>query len=591
MPAGSPFPGKYKIALTPYMIELHNNLNPSDPCEIMAVMKAAQIAGSTVGENAILFDVKEDPCKMLYVTATDKLAEKWDVTRLEPMLEGAGVSHLLQSETKKIGKNKTGGKAQNKTYRGGGSIDAISYNRVSSQRMTSYKKAMFDEVDAAKHTVGDEGDPVKNGLARTTAFEGRRKIFILSTPLLTRTSKIRKAFLKGDQRKYNVPCPHCGHLQKLEWRHLKFKTDKYNVVIPGSVYYECQSKDCDEKIYNYHKTEMLEHVSTGGKAEWIPENLHARKNYKSYHISALYAPIGMVTWETLAQEFADAQENREEEQNFVNLRLGETYDDEGGAAAPDWYEVTALRGNYKRSTVPDGVKFVTMACDVQGDRIEAELCGHGEHGRSWSIEYYVFLGKTNDPNSGAFKILKDKWLRRDFIVMPTLILIDSGYNTPIVNEFCRGSSFVFPIMGAGYIKNKLFVEKRLVEYGNVKMFDINTDVYKRALYSRLQLRKDLEGNIPAFYQSFPFDYPDKYFKMLVAEKRIALLTKGQITGYKWVKKSQGAANEALDLRVYNYCALDIFALNVCMMNGIEKLDYRFFWKKCKKNKLVLNPGK
>lgn len=558
------------------MKEILYELSPSSPTEIIAIMKAAQIAGSTAAENRILFEIAEDPGPLLYITATDELAREWAEKRLEPLIELAGLREKIKPTTSKFGKRATGNRTKSKTYQGGGMIYATSYNRTGTLRMQSFKTVIMDEIDGAKHSVNNEGDPRKIAEARTSAYKGRKKILILSSPLLDRTSKIKKAFLEGDQRMFFVPCPHCGFMQILQLRNLKYEVDKFNIIKENSVYIECENKECDKKIYNYHKAEILK------KGEWRPKNPNAKKNYKSYHISALYAPIGMITWADLAQEFVDAQENPEELQNFVNLRLGETYDDEGGAEAPEWQEVLGLRDNYKKATIPEGVLCVTMACDVQKDRIEAEICGFGEDGRSWSIDYLIFKGDVANSHSGAFKKLRNMIIDKKLPVMPSIILIDAGFKTPIVCEFCRNSNSIFPVMGLKYIKNKMFVEKILSEFNNQRFFEINTDLYKLNLYSRLKLRKDLEGNLPKFYQSFPWNYSDNYFKMLVAEKRIAIIKNGQIINYKWIKKHAGIKNEALDCRIYNYAAIDIFANYICNEFGIKKLDYRFFWKWCKK---------
>jgi len=592
LPPGTPFPGKYKTILTPYVREIQDEMSPASSTEIIVIMKGAQVAGSVSAENRILYEIAEDPGPLLYVTASDKLADEWNEKRLDPMLELSGLDAKIKPVTKRKGARITGHKAKSKTYEGGGSIYATSYNRVATLRMTSFRTVILDEVDGAKHTVGSEGDPVKNAIARTTAFEGRKKIIILSTPLIDSTSKIKKAFLKGDQRYYNVPCPHCGTFQKILWKNIKYEIDKYNTVINDSVYLQCINEKCHKKIYNYYKTEMLE------KGFWKPENVNARANYKSYHISALYAPIGMITWQSIAQEFVDAQENKEELQNWINLRLGEPYKIEGDA--PEWREVSSLRSNYKSGFVDENILCVTMACDVQAGskenklnppRIEAEIVGHGKNGKTWAIQYYTFVGSVDDAYSGAFAKLKQFITKKEFPVTPQLILIDAGYNTDIVYEFCRGAYGIFPCMGIGYIKNKMFAEKKLIEF-NSTLFELNTDQYKQKLYSRLRLRKDFDNVAPFGYQFFPYDYPDSYFRSLTAEKRIEVLQHGQVIKYKWVKKSAGAKNEALDIRVYNYAALDIFATNICKSFEIDKLDYKFFWAFCeKKIKLQKNQKK
>ena len=113
-------------------------------------------------------------------------------------------------------------------------------------------------------------DPIELARKRTTTFS-RRKIFLLSTPTIENLSTIDKEFKKGDQRYYNVPCPHCKGKQKLIFSNLKFtkKINNEKLVEPDSVYYECTYRKNEIKEFN--KTWMLEN------GEWIPDNTDANK--------------------------------------------------------------------------------------------------------------------------------------------------------------------------------------------------------------------------------------------------------------------------------------------------------------------------
>ena len=104
--------------------------------------------------------------------------------------------------------------------------------------MTSFRTVIMDEIDAAPHSVKGEGDPQKLAEARTNGYSGRKKILLISTPLLLQTSKIYKSFLEGDQRHLHIECPFCNQYQKLEWRNFKYKVEK-ELVIQDSVYFEC----------------------------------------------------------------------------------------------------------------------------------------------------------------------------------------------------------------------------------------------------------------------------------------------------------------------------------------------------------------
>jgi phage terminase large subunit GpA-like protein len=68
----------------------------------------------------------------------------------------------------------------------------------------------LDEVDAYPPSADDEGEPVALAEARTRTFSWRRKVFLASTPTIKGLSVIEREFEASDQRRYFVPCPHCG---------------------------------------------------------------------------------------------------------------------------------------------------------------------------------------------------------------------------------------------------------------------------------------------------------------------------------------------------------------------------------------------
>src|SRR6202035_4735242 len=70
--------------------------------------------------------------------------------------------------------------------------------------------------DLAKWEVNSAGDPEQQADSRSRAIEFA-KIFKPSTPLVEPGCRISKDFEAGSQELPYVPCPHCDHMQVLEW--------------------------------------------------------------------------------------------------------------------------------------------------------------------------------------------------------------------------------------------------------------------------------------------------------------------------------------------------------------------------------------
>ena len=59
--------------------------------------------------------------------------------------------------------------------------------------------------------VGDpENAELVGAEARSLTFAHRRKVFLVSTPTIRGVSRIEREYEASDQRRFFVPCPHCG---------------------------------------------------------------------------------------------------------------------------------------------------------------------------------------------------------------------------------------------------------------------------------------------------------------------------------------------------------------------------------------------
>lgn len=572
MPPNSPCPGFYDSSYTPYWIEPMENMSPASPIRHTSIMKAVQ-TGATTGvlENPIAFYVGAQPSDIQYISATKDNLKKWVIKKLDPLIDSCGLRFLIDKQTDNKKSRRTGDQMLLKEFLGG-TLLMGSAQTPTDMRQDSVKILLRDEIDGAPTllTTG-EGNWLDVSEGRTFAFGNRAKIIDVSTPTEYDISNIRRMYEAGDQRKFLVPCPFCGEYQELQWGDedtksgLKADTKAGKVI---SVYYACQR--CGEAIRNSHKTYML------SKGRWAPTAISDSEYRRSYHISTLYSPIGMVSWEQIYAKYIKAQKDPADGmRSFTNLILGLPYKEIGKRINPR----DISRGTYARGTVPEGVLFLTASVDVQKGvkkdpkkppRLEMEVCGHGLGYRTWSIDHKVIKGSVDDPFDGAWQELRELFLkekmvfrRKDGIVIPLkIMLIDSQYLPNVVYQFCEfNTANMFAIKGfkdfsikkdkdTDEATSRDYNRFKLSKSGEHRFYNIATVFYKQMLFYNLRVQRQNPGPQKRGFCEFPEDYPDEYFDQLTAEQ--------MMEGGRTFKRIGVRPNEALDLRVYNLAASHIW---------------------------------
>ena len=353
MPTSTPIPGIVDINKTPFTIEIMDCMSPSSEIQEIDILKAAQVAITWSAENVIAYWMKENPAEILYITADQTLLDRW-TKRLEALIDSMGIRHLISAQTENTKTRKTGDKAFSKEFVGG-SLDMASAQAAGSLRSDSKRILIMDEIDGAPANLRTgEGNFVEVAYARTNAFENRRKVMRFSTSTTYENSLIWRKYELGDQRKFFVKCPHCNFEQVLDDERLKPVFEKELLI---SVYYDCLNEKCITPIYNYHKTEMLLN------GQWKPTAISKSKYRRSYHISSMYAPVGMLSWKKIYEKYLEAQLDPDGMRSFTNLYRGLPFKESG--SRPDFNKVIEQRGLYASRDIPDGVLYLTVGIDVQ----------------------------------------------------------------------------------------------------------------------------------------------------------------------------------------------------------------------------------
>ena len=557
LPQTSAEPGPWRTARTPYLREIMDRLSPSDPCETVVIMKGAQLGFTALAENWVGHSIHLDPSPILLVQPTWNTAKDYAKDRINPLVS---TTPELRERVTEQRSRKSGSTTTRKEFPGGFLV-VTGANSAAELRAKAIRRLVLDEVDGYPADVDGEGDPVALALKRTATFSNR-KVLIFSTPTIKGASRIefefegtleqqRSGYSPTDQRKYFVPCPHCGTFQTLEWEQVRWSELERE---PQDAVYDCPHCGC--AIEQHEKDGML------AKGEWRATTASSNPKVVGYFLSGLYRPHGWRSWGDIAVDWVKAKRTKDTAKLrvIINTDLGQTWDVSDGQSV-DPSSLMGRREDYG-STCPDGVCLVTAGVDVQGDRLEVEFVGWGADEESWSLDYKILHG---DPGQREVWALLDEQLLRRFDpprargktagLGVSAACVDAGFKTQTVCDFARArrTRRIWAIKGAANTQHSPHpiwsVRPGKPMKGKYDLYTVGSDTAKELLYARLHIDQPGPG-----YCHFSKPHNDEvYFFQLTAEKLRTKYRDGRAIYFWW--KPDNRRNEALDCRVYATAAL------------------------------------
>lgn len=272
---------------------------------------------------------------VLWVMPNREMVRKHSKNRWMPLIAGSdGTAHLIPS-----GKDQHSWTVFDQRI-GASIVQFVGSHSAASLSSTPVGLVILDEVDKlARSTKRDgnviEADAVNLAEQRTKDFPNPKRIKT-STPTVP-DGAIWQEFLKGDQRRYNVPCPNCEKKIVLAW-------SKMMTVLPliGNESFvtwdsEAKRKDgiwdlgrvvnsarveccfCGFHILDAHKTRMVR------DGIWMPTNPHASTSFWSMHLPSMYAASPETNFGRLAEKFLTAKRSLMGPQGFINGELAEPF--------------------------------------------------------------------------------------------------------------------------------------------------------------------------------------------------------------------------------------------------------------------------
>ncbi|WP_137136568.1 terminase gpA endonuclease subunit [Rhizobium sp. FKY42] len=529
----SPFPGDYNPDNFPYFNEILKALSPSDPCRIVTLMKSAQLGGTVLANIFTLGSLAMDPGDLLYVWPTVTKAENWSKMKLAPMLRNT--SSLAKAFPMKsrdghdslLYKERADGRGAMLIMGANAPIDQVSVPRQV-------------QDDLSKFENNSAGDPETQADSRSRAYEFA-KVFKISTPLVMPGCRITRSFEDGSQEHLYVPCPHCGHMQTLEWENMLANLDEAH---PEKAHFTCI--ECGTEIEEHHRVKMAR------AGEWRAHNPKAKRQHRSFYLWSVISALQ--SWERIAREWLSAKGDPASEQTFLNDTVGRAYVTAG--EAPPWETLRdrAAKSDYAKGRIPLGGLVLTLGIDCQIDRVECQIVAFGRDFRRFVVDYFVIPGHISDPvcQERLDALIYQTW--KNSVGRPIgldRVAIDGNAFTEEVWEWVRRHPASKLVMVRGANSDLAPLTQRVKKERNHRtgkvnkysrrFYTFNGSVLKMALYRNVGKIDPLERG----FVGFPTGLDDEYFRMLTAERRVPKKRKDGHTEYKW-EKDAAQANEALD---------------------------------------------
>lgn len=535
-------PGRWRTARTPYLQGIMDAFNDEEIEEIIFV-KCTQVGGTEGLNNILGYIIDQDPSPTLFVYPTLELAEYTSKNRLQPMV------NLCDSLKEKY--REQGSKLLELQF---DSMYVVlsGANSPASLASRPIRFLMMDEVDKYPPCAGKESDPRSLARERTKTFAHNKKICQASTPT-RKTGPIWQEWENADdQRRYYVPCPHCGHYQTFRFKQIKWQEGaKTPEAAQTTAYYECEQ--CVGIITDGHKPGMLR------DGKWQSESRSGTRK-TAFHLNAIYSP--WVRFGDVAYEFMKSKDYPDLLMNFVNSWLAEPWENTEVKMNSD--KVLERQSGYEEGVVPSGVVLLTGGVDVQKDHFYFTIRGWGGSMTSWNITHGI--AETWDDIERIMNTpFEDK---KGNTYQVNLCGIDSGDRTDEVYDFCAyNQDWAVPVKGSStplYSRYKISVIDRSESKAHgMRLYLADGAQYKDVIAGRMN-----KSNGPGSWMVF--EGCDKEYAEQICSEEKVIEKKGGREVEVWKPKTTRAANHYLDAEVYAALAADL--LHVRYLNLERKGD-------------------
>lgn len=413
------YSGPWAPGETPYMVEPMNTL-ASRRHEAVCFVGPAR-SGKTMGllDAWITYAVTCDPGDMLIIQMTQDKARDFSKTRVDRAIRNS------PELKKRMGSSGYDDNTHDKLFRHGMWLK-IGWPTASQLSSSDYRYVALTDYDRMPDNIDGEGAAFSLGLKRTTTFLSRGMCVVESSPGRPITDPhwqsasphegppcdgIMSIYNRGDRRRWQWPCPHCGEYHEARPGLEPFASLPPESELMGII----RSADMSELarqhafIYCPHCGSRIEpdHKYTmNTKGRWIQDGQAvapdgtitgegAGSSIASYWLGGVAAAYQ--SWYSLLLRYLQALRDYATSgselalQVTVNTDQGAPYLSRALAEAGGQVDPADNAEDFPRYIVPREARFVTAAVDVQGGqnaRFEVQVQAHGVDHENWVIDRY-----------------------------------------------------------------------------------------------------------------------------------------------------------------------------------------------------------
>lgn len=322
-------PGQFSLDGREYCRE------PLDDFGVQEIIDMVYCFGSQTGKTTILiggvaYTICTSPSGIIWAMPNIELGRSFSETRWIPIVEASPVLAAL----KPLGAKRHNFKKTQQQL-GGSIVNFIGSNSPANLASRPARVVVLDEVDKFNEGGNKEADAVNLVEQRTKSFANPKRVKT-STPTLS-SGLIWTEFKKGDQRRYFVPCPHCGKFVVLAWSESFSVFDKLGCEAFVKWDREAKRKDGTWDLDRVERsarfvcphcaTDILDSAKTimNRNGEWRP-TAKAPASFRSRHLPSLYAATPETSVGRLAVKFLQAKESLLGLRGFINGDLAEPFE-------------------------------------------------------------------------------------------------------------------------------------------------------------------------------------------------------------------------------------------------------------------------
>lgn len=378
--------------------------------------KSAQIAWTAGVVCTVLgYYTHWHPAVQVVMFPREKSAKDFDAEKFAPMVRATPV---LSNRIKL--KSRTEGNSTTRKHYPGGLIKFVASNSPSDVKSTSAKVRIVEEPDDTNKDVKGQGNSI--ALLRERGKTIRNTLEIIGgTPTAKGASEVEKEMRTTDQRRFMVPCHHCGERHALDWDHVKIPglhlsdedlrapdldlhwpdREVYGRARWEDAYYACPN--CggvwsdEERVANIRAIAMV-----APDYGWEPTAESPDRGFYFNELQSVfegsYVPI-------LAEKYLKAlhEMDRGEPEKMVafwNSSRGLPWEYKG--ELPEEDELADRAEKYLEWTAPAGGCVPVMFVDVQHDRLAVTCWVVGRGEEMWLAYWGELYGQTVVAHQGAW---------------------------------------------------------------------------------------------------------------------------------------------------------------------------------------------